>query len=79
MGEGRERKQISSTASVVMLVLIGAAVLFLGITFLRFSWYALGRDSLFLGIATLVLGIVFVAGPLVVIVSQARAMLSRRD
>ncbi len=79
MGEGNgERKQVSSTTAVIMLVVVGAALFYLGVTLVLFGFYALGEDSTLIGIATLVLGVVFVAGPVVVIISQVRAMLRRR-
>ncbi|HLN75474.1 MAG TPA: hypothetical protein VK204_00435 [Nocardioidaceae bacterium] len=78
MGEGsRERKQISTAVAVIMLIVIGAAVVYLGVTLILFGVYALGEDSTLIGLATLVLGVIFVAGPVVVLASQVRAMLRR--
>lgn len=77
-GADKERKQISSTTSLVMTVLVALAVGYLGVTMLSFGTYALGEGETFIGIAALVLGGVFVAAVLAVVVSQVRAWLRAR-
>lgn len=74
----KERKQISSTTSLVMTVLVALAVGYLGVTLLSFGTYALGEGETIIGIAALVLGGVFVAAVLAVVVSQVRAWLRAR-
>lgn len=78
-GEGAgEERRISTTASVIMLVVIGAAFVYLGVTLVLFAVYAFGRDSTLLGLGALVLGVLFIGGPVAVIVSQTRALFRRR-
>ena len=73
-----EKKQISPIASLVMAVLIGAAVGYLGVMLMIFGGYALGEGETFIGLAALVLGGVFVAGVAAVVVSQLRAWMRDR-
>lgn len=73
-----EQKQISPIASMVMAILIGAALAYLGVTLLTFGFYALGEGETFIGLGSVVLGGVFVAGVLAVVVSQLRAWLRVR-
>lgn len=73
-----EKKQISTTASTIVTIAIGAVVAYLGFSLIRFGAYALGEGETFIGISTLVVGGVFIAGVVSVIVSQFRAWLSGR-
>lgn len=66
-------KQISPIASMVMAILIGAALAYLGLMLVSFGFYALGEDETFIGLGSLVLGGIFVVGVLAVVVSQVRA------
>jgi hypothetical protein len=68
-----EKKQISTTASMIMTIAIGAVVAYLGFSLVRFGLYALGEGESFIGVATLVIGGVLLAGVLAVVVSQLRA------
>lgn len=71
-----EKKQISTTASTIVTIAIGAVVAYLGFSLIRFGAYALGEGETFIGISTLVVGGVFIGGVVAVIVSQLRAWLS---
>jgi predicted exporter len=73
-----ESKQISTTASVIMTIAIGVAAGYLGVTMLRFGLYALGKDETLIGVGSIVVGGVLLAGVLTVLVSQARAWLRAR-
>lgn len=73
-----EKKQISPIASLVMAILIGAALTYLGVMLVIFGGYALGEGETFIGLASLALGGVFVAGVAVVVVSQLRAWMRGR-
>jgi hypothetical protein len=75
---GGDKKPISTTASTVVTVVVGAVMVYLGVTLVRFGFYALGEDEPLLGVGAVVLGALFVAGPAAVIVSQVRATLRRR-
>ncbi len=78
-GEGTGgKRQISTTASVIMLVVIGAAFVYLGVSLVLFAVYAFDKGSTLLGLGALVLGVLFIGGPVAVIVSQARALFRRR-
>jgi len=77
---GGDKKPISTTASTVMVVVIGLAMAYLGIALLRFGAYALGEGETLVGLAALVIGLLFVAGPVAVAFGQVRAVLrGRRD
>jgi hypothetical protein len=71
-----EKKQISTTASTIVTIAIGAVVAYLGFSLIRFGAYALGEGETFIGISTLVVGGVLIGGVVTVIVSQLRAWLS---
>jgi hypothetical protein len=73
-----EKKQISTTASTIVTIAIGAVVAYLGFSLIRFGAYALGEGETFIGISTLVVGGVLIGGVVTVIVSQLRAWLSGR-
>jgi hypothetical protein len=68
-----ESKQISTTASLIMTIAIGLAVGYLGVTMVRFGLYAFGQGETFIGIASTVVGALFVAGVLAVVISQLLA------
>jgi hypothetical protein len=70
-----EKKQISTTASTIVTIAIGAVVAYLGFSLIRFGAYALGEGETFIGISTLVVGGVLIGGVVAVIVSQLRAWL----
>jgi hypothetical protein len=69
---------MATTASAVVTVLIGLVMAYLGINLIRFGVYAWGEGEAFLGVAAGVLGVLFVAGPAAVVVSQVRAALRAR-
>lgn len=73
-----EKKQISTTASTIVTIAIGAVVAYLGFSLIRFGAYALGEGETFIGISTLVVGGVLIGGVVTVIVSQLRAWLRGR-
>lgn len=73
-----EKKQISTTASTIVTIAIGAVVAYLGFSLIRFGAYALGEGETFIGISTLVVGGVLIGAVVTVIVSQLRAWLSGR-
>lgn len=74
----RERKQISPTTSLVMVIGIGVVVGYLGVSLLLLAVVAFDKGEILVGIAALGFGIVLVAGPVAVIVSQIRAILRQR-
>lgn len=63
---------------MIVVVAIGAAMAFLGFRLAAFGAYALSEDDLFLGIASLVVGVILVLAPVVVLVSQVRSGFRRR-
>lgn len=73
-----EQRRISPVASTIMVVGIGGVLVYLGVALGSFGVYALREGEMLLGLAVLVVSILFVAGPVAVIVSQVRAMLRRR-
>lgn len=73
-----EKKQISTTASTIVTIAVGAVAAYLGFSLVRFGVYALGEGETFIGLSTIVVGLVFLAGVLAVVVSQVRAWSSRR-
>jgi hypothetical protein len=65
-------------ASAIVVVGVGGLLAYLGVSLSLLGADALGEGEMFLGLASLVLGLLFVAGPAAVVLSQVRAMLRRR-
>lgn len=78
MEDGNERRRISSAAAVVIAVGIGAAMAYLGFRLASFGAYAFSEGEPLLGVLAMVLGIALIGVPVVVLVSQVRAMFQRR-
>ncbi|GAB2753074.1 hypothetical protein [Nocardioides pakistanensis] len=76
--EQEARRRIGTGVAAVVAVVLGAALLYLGITMVRFGIYAIDEGETFIGVASLVLGTALGAVPVAVLVSQVRAMLRRR-
>lgn len=73
-----ERKEVSPKASLVMAVLLGVVVGYLGVALVMLALDLFGAGDTLVGVLALVFGLALVAGVLAVIVSQARAMFGRR-
>lgn len=76
--DGKERKQISTTASVIVAVAVGAVMVYLGVSLVLFGLYAFGEGSVAVGVVAILLGSLLVAGPVAVVISQLRALLRGR-
>lgn len=76
--EQAQQRRIGTGVAVVVAVALGLALLYLGVNMVRFGAFALGEGETFIGLASLLLGAVFVVGPLIVLGSQVRAMSRRR-
>ena len=77
VGDG-ERKEVSPKASLVMAVLLGAAVGYLGVSLILLAFRLFDAGDTMVGVLSLLFGLVLVAGVLTVIGSQARAVFGRR-
>ncbi len=73
-----ENRQISTTASTIVTVAVGAAAAYLGFSLVRFGAYALGAGETFIGLSSLAVGGLFLAAVVAVVVSQLRAWARRR-
>ncbi len=77
VGDG-ERKEISPKASLVMAVLLGVVVGYLGVALIMLALDLFGAGDTLVGVLALSFGLVLVGGVLAVVGSQARAMFGRR-
>lgn len=77
VGDG-ERKEVSPKASLVMAVLLGAVVGYLGGALIMLALDLFGAGDTLVGVLALIFGLVLVGGVLAVVGSQARAMFGRR-
>lgn len=74
-----ERRRISSVAAVILAVAIGAGLLYVGFRLAIVGVEAISKDSVLLGLAALLVGVILIGIPLAVLASQARSVMRRRD
>lgn len=74
-----ENRQVGTTASMIMVIAVGAVVAYLGFTMVRFGLYAFGEGEALIAVGSLAIGAVFLAGVTAVVVSQVRAWLRGRS
>jgi hypothetical protein len=72
-----QRRRISTVAAAIMVVAIGVVVVYFGLGMLNMGLYAFTQGEVLLGIVSVLFGTALAVGPVVVLVSQLRAL--RRD
>ena len=74
-----ERRRISTVAAVILAVAIGAGMLYVGFRLATIGVEAISKDSVLLGLAALLVGVVVLGIPLAVLASQLRSVMKRHD
>ena len=72
-----EKRQISTVAAVIVAVVIGAAMAYLGFRLASFGVYAFSENEFLLGVLAFVAGSVLIGIPVAVLTSQVVALLRR--
>lgn len=79
MQEGNtERRGFTTVAAVILAITIGVGLVYIGVRLAMIGTEAISKDSVLLGVAALVLGVVVGALPVIVLVSQLRSVMRRR-
>lgn len=73
-----ERRRISTVAAVILAVAIGAGLLYVGVRLATIGVEAISKDSVLLGLAALLVGVVLIGIPMAVLASQLRSVMRRR-
>ena len=74
-----ELLRISTVAAASLAVAIGAGMLYVGFRLATIGVEAISKDSVLLGLAALLVGVVVLGIPLAVLASQLRSVMRRHD
>ena len=75
---GGEKRRISTVAAVIITIGLGVAMAYFGFVLTGFGVYAFREGETLIGIVSVLFGIVLLATPVAVLVSQVLAMYRRR-
>ena len=73
-----ERRRVSTVAAVILAVAIGAGMLYVGVRLATIGVEVISKDSVLLGLAALLVGVVLIGIPVAVLASQLRSVMRRR-